>query len=104
MKYIIGMDIGTTAAKGVLYDLNGQMIISASRGYPLIQRKLGQAEEDPQVILDAVQKIIFKLAEKVQGEVAAISWSSQMHSLIGLGKNYEILTNSITWQIIAAPI
>lgn len=97
MKYIIGMDIGTTAAKGVLYDLNGQMIISASRGYPLIQRKLGQAEEDPQVILDAVQKIIFKLAEKVQGEVAAISWSSQMHSLIGLGKNYEILTNSITW-------
>lgn len=44
MKYIIGMDIGTTAAKGVLYDLNGQMIISASRGYPLIQRKLGQAE------------------------------------------------------------
>ncbi len=26
MKYIIGMGIGTTAAKGVLYDLNGQII------------------------------------------------------------------------------
>lgn len=96
MKYIIGIDIGTTATKGVLYDLDGQTIMIVSQSYPLIQKELGQAEEDPQVIFNAVQKIIFKLAKEVQGKIAAISWSSQMHSLIGLGKNNQVLTNSIT--------
>lgn len=97
MKYIIGMDVGTTATKGVLYDENGKVVFSASKGYPLIQTKIGQAEEDPKVIFDAVQEVIFALTQKAGGEIAAISWSSQMHSLIGLDKDNNLLTNSITW-------
>lgn len=97
MKYIIGMDVGTTATKGVLYDENGKVVFSASKGYPLIQTKIGQAEEDPKVIFDAVQEVIFALTPKADGEIAAISWSSQMHSLIGLDKDNNLLTNSITW-------
>lgn len=97
MDYIIGMDIGTTASKGVLYQENGKKIAEATIPYPLIQEKVDQAEEDPQVIFDAVQKIIFDLSKKVLGKVKAISWSSQMHSLIGLGKDNQLLTNSITW-------
>ena len=97
MKYIIGMDVGTTATKGVLYDINGKAVASDSKGYPLIQIKVGQAEEDPKLIFDAVQEIIFDLTQKIDGKIAAISWSSQMHSLIGLGSDDELLTNSITW-------
>lgn len=97
MKYIIGMDVGTTATKGVLYDENVKAVFSASKGYPLIQTKIGQAEEDPKVIFDAVQEVIFALTQKADGEIAAISWSSQMHSLIGLDKDNNLLTNSITW-------
>lgn len=97
MKYIIGMDVGTTATKGVLYDENGKAVFSASKGYPLIQTKIGQAEEDPKVIFDAVQEVIFDLTQKADGEIAAISWSSQMHSLIGLDKDNNLLINSITW-------
>lgn len=91
------MDVGTTATKGVLYDENGKAVFSASKGYPLIQTKIGQAEEDPKVIFDAVQEVIFALTQKADGEIAAISWSSQMHSLIGLDKDNNLLTNSITW-------
>lgn len=97
MKYIIGIDIGTTATKGVLYDKNGTEIAKQAVSYPLIQEKPGQAEEDPQLIFDAVQKIIYQLSQKATGQILAISWSSQMHSLIGLGENGELLTNSITW-------
>lgn len=97
MNYIIGIDVGTTATKGVLYDMDGKEIASLSQGYPLIQEETGQAEEDPKRIFDAVQNIIFALAQKAQGEVSAISWSSQMHSLIGIGRSGELLTNSITW-------
>lgn len=97
MRYIIGIDVGTSATKGVLYDETGQKIANLSQGYPLIQEKTGQAEEDPKLIFDAVQNIIFALARRAQGDIAAISWSSQMHSLIGMRKDGELLTNSITW-------
>lgn len=97
MNYIVGMDIGTTASKGVLYQENGKKIEEISIPYPLIQEKVDQAEEDPQVIFDAVQKIIFDLSKRASGNIQAISWSSQMHSLIGLGKEYQLLTQSITW-------
>lgn len=97
MKFIIGIDIGTTATKGVLYDLNGQEHMTASQSYPLIQKEALQAEEDPEVIFAAVEKIIFTLANKAKGKIIAISWSSQMHSLLGLGKSGQLLTNSITW-------
>ena len=97
MKYIIGIDIGTTATKGVLYEKSGKEIAQAEIAYPLIQEKSGQAEEDPRLIFDTVQKIIYQLSQKAAGKIAAISWSSQMHSLIGLSKDGELLTNSITW-------
>ena len=96
MDYIIGMDIGTTATKGVLYDEQGQRIVEKSVPYPLIQNYPNQAEEDPNIIFDAVQQIIYALSQKADN-VAAISWSAQMHSVIGLDENYNLLTNSITW-------
>ena len=35
MKYMIGVDIGTTSTKSVLYDENGQFIMKHNIGYPL---------------------------------------------------------------------
>ena len=97
MKYIIGIDIGTTATKAIAYDLNGKQILETSKAYPLIQNVSGQAEEDPKIIFDAVQETIFQISKKLGPEALAISWSSQMHSLIGLDDEGNLLTNSITW-------
>lgn len=97
MNYIIGMDVGTTAVKGVLYNQNGKKIKTISIGYELIQEQVDQAEEDPLVIFDAVQQIIFDFSNLAEHQISAISWSAQMHSLIGLDKNKELLTSNITW-------
>lgn len=97
MDYILGIDIGTTATKGILYDENAQVEGQASKSYPLIQDQNGKAVEDPEVIFSAVQDVIFKLSQNGSKNIKAISWSAQMHSLIGLDKNKQLLTNSITW-------
>lgn len=99
MKEIIGIDVGTTASKGILYDESGNELARKSIAYPLIQDKVDQAEEDPKIIFDAVQRILFDLAgiAKEKGQLMAISWSAQMHSVIGLDENFEPLTKSITW-------
>lgn len=96
MDYIIGIDIGTTATKGVLYDEQGKKIIEKSISYPLVQNMPNQAEENPNIIFDVVQQIIYALSRKVDN-IVAISWSAQMHSIIGVDKDFNLLTNSITW-------
>ena len=97
MNYIIGIDIGTTATKGILYNNDGNEISSKSHSYHLIQNEVDQAEEDPLLIIQFVEDIITSLAREAKGQIRAISWSSQMHSLIGLDKDKKPLTNIITW-------
>lgn len=97
MNYIIGIDIGTTATKGILYNNEGIEVCSKSHSYHLIQNEVDQAEEDPLLIYQYVEDIITELSREAKGQVCAISWSSQMHSLIGLDKDKNPLTNIITW-------
>ncbi|WP_143808197.1 FGGY family carbohydrate kinase, partial [Oenococcus oeni] len=39
MDYMIGVDLGTTSTKSVLFDLKGHIIASSSKGYPLYRDK-----------------------------------------------------------------
>ena len=100
MKYIIGIDIGTTSTKALLYDLDGKIYAKANKGYQLHQEQPDMAEENPNDIfnatLSAIQEVVS--GSGIDGQqVAAISWSAQQHSLIALDSNYHPLTNSITW-------
>ena len=100
MDYIVGIDIGTTSTKALLYDLNGKIYAKANKGYTLYQDKPDMAEEDPDVTfnatLQAIQEVVAK-SHLTDGKVVAISWSAQQHSLIALDKDYKPLTRSITW-------
>lgn len=100
MDYIIGIDVGTTSTKALLYDLDGNIYAKAEKGYTLYQTAPDMAEEDPEEIFNAtvqaIQEVITKA--KVDGKnVIAISWSAQQHSLIALDKDMKPLTRTITW-------
>ncbi|MBW1605368.1 gluconokinase [Lactobacillus sp. Sy-1] len=100
MNYIIGVDIGTTSAKVILYDQNGQIIGVQNNGYPMYQDTPDMSEEDPDEILEATVKGIRRLADKVNQEtdtIKGVSFSCAMHSLIVLDENYKPLTRAITW-------
>ena len=47
MRYLVGIDVGTSATKTVLFDENCQVIASASEEYPLYQPQNGWAELRP---------------------------------------------------------
>ena len=47
MQYLIGIDIGTSGTKTVLFDTEGNVIASATIEYPLSQPQNGWAEQDP---------------------------------------------------------
>ena len=48
MNYLIGIDLGTSATKTVLFDENGTVIASASKEYPLYTPQNGWAEQKPE--------------------------------------------------------
>ena len=54
MKYMIGVDIGTTSTKAVLYDEKGQFIMKHNIGYPLHTPNVEVSEENPDELFDAV--------------------------------------------------
>ena len=49
MDYMIGVDIGTTSVKTVLYDTAGKMQGYSNNLYPLYQDVPDMAEEDPEL-------------------------------------------------------
>ncbi|ALL23742.1 hypothetical protein JOY40_20050 [Bacillus tropicus] len=53
---VIGIDIGTTSAKMVVFTEKGKVIASHAIDYPIIQPNVGWAEQDPDVICAAVYK------------------------------------------------
>jgi len=99
-NYTIGIDIGTTSTKAVLYDLDFQVIDSAYEGYDIIQLEEGMSEQDPAGIFQAVLSSIRMLMEKnkeKQDEIHYLSFSSAMHSVIFLDEQEELLSNCIIW-------
>lgn len=98
MNYTMGIDIGTTSTKCVLYDLNGKVIAHANQGYQLYQTEPGMAEEDPEEIFSAVIRTMQQVLKDVDSHnLKFVSFSTAMHSLILMDENDHPLTRAITW-------
>ncbi|WP_414049316.1 gluconokinase [Macrococcus animalis] len=98
--YMIGVDIGTTSTKSVLYNQTGEIISVQHKEYPLLTPHSDIAEQNPNAIFDAVLKTIgavIKESGSLKDEIDFVSFSSAMHSLILMDEFHKPLTNSITW-------
>ena len=94
---VIGVDLGTTSTKAVAYDTSGEELATASAGYPLDEPHPGWAEQDPALILDAVLESVRTVVSEVDRPVAGLSFSSAMHTLLGLDAQGRPLTPSLSW-------
>ena len=100
MRYLIGVDLGTSATKTVLFDEEGQIIASAAKEYPLSQPENGWAEQDPHDWADATEETIrsvLKVSEVAPEDVKGIGISGQMHGLVMLDAQNEVIRPSIIW-------
>lgn len=99
---VIGVDIGTTSTKAVAYDSRGRAGPASSVSYPLHETVPNQAEQDPKEILDAVYETVAHVVAGVSRPIAGLSFSSAMHSLVGLDPSGAPVTPSITWADLRA--
>lgn len=100
MAYLLGIDIGTSGTKTVLFNEKGEQIASALSEYPMSQPNVGWAEQDPKDWWDAtvntIRSVIFKSSIKPK-DIAGVGLSGQMHGLVLLDKENQVLRPSIIW-------
>jgi xylulokinase len=97
----IGLDIGTTAAKGIVIDDAGTVRARASVGYETIRSSAGYSEQEAGHWIAACAKICADLAMQQPGGLKAaqsLGLSGQMHSLVGLDQQDRPVRPAILWN------
>jgi xylulokinase len=95
MARLMGLDVGTSSAKGIVIDETGTVLGEAERSYPLSTPRPGWAEQDPEDWWTAVQGVMGELG--VDG-VDGIGLTGQMHGLVALGADDRPLRPAILWN------
>ena len=97
--YYIGIDLGTSAMKLLLVDEEGKIRRSISREYPLSMPRPGWSEQNP---MDWWSACLIGTEELLAGfdrsEVAGIGCGGQMHGLVVLDENDEVIRDAILWN------
>lgn len=95
----IGVDLGTSAVKLLLMDGAGKIQKIVSKEYPLYFPNPGWSEQKPEDWWDAVQEGIKELtAEADKSQVAGISFGGQMHGLVVLDENDNVIRPALLWN------
>lgn len=100
MTYFVGVDIGTTSTKAIIFSPAGVVKGMAIQGYPLLAPQPGWSEQDPEALLTAATTTIREAIAQANlsaQEISAVGLSVAMHSLIVMDRQGYPLTNSITW-------
>ncbi len=100
MAFLLGIDIGTSGAKTVLFTPDGKAVASHSAEYPLYQPHNGWAEQDASdwwsAVCETCRAVISKSGVS-PADIKGVGLSGQMHGLVMLDAQGEPLRRSIIW-------
>ena len=99
-RYLIGVDLGTSATKAALYQIDGKMVSSANKEVPLYYPKPGVVEQENE---DFYRTAAQAVRECIQSpgidpkEIAGIAFDSQMAGVGSIDENYQPATRFDSW-------
>lgn len=91
----LGVDVGTTGIKALVVNDKGNVLNQYNRSLELDVPKPGWAQQDPDEWLKAVLEILREVSKDYK--IKSISFSGQMHSLVMLDKDDQVLRKAILW-------
>ncbi|WP_046213451.1 gluconokinase [Paenibacillus wulumuqiensis] len=99
-KFMIGVDIGTTSTKAVLFEEAGKIVAQGAVEYPLHTPVPSVAEQDPdqlfRAVIDSIRQAMDK-SGRAPEDILFVSFSSAMHSMLVVDKDGKPLTQCMTW-------
>lgn len=99
MRLYIGIDLGTSAVKLLLMDEAGQVKNVVSREYPLEFPQPGWSQQNPEdwrkAVLEGIPDLLTGFDPKT---VAGIGCGGQMHGLVVLDRDDQVIRPAILWN------
>lgn len=104
MKYLLGIDLGSSSVKASIVDATSGATLAAAQS-PSEEMSMkalqpGWAEQDPELWWEHARNAIAQAlkASKISGTaIQAIGISYQMHGLVCVDRNHQVLRPSIIW-------
>ena len=97
--YYIGVDLGTSAVKLIMMEKDGTIVSSVSKEYSLYFPNPGWSEQKPEDWKAAVLEGLKELVKDFDAtQVAGISFGGQMHGLVVLDENDNVIRPAILWN------
>lgn len=94
MNYM-GIDIGTTGCKAVVFDDSGSCLSSAYREYPLMNPEPGFSELDPGLVIEKCFEVIRESAGNSDRQIVALGISSQGEAFTAVDSRGNYLCNAM---------
>jgi xylulokinase len=95
---LIGIDIGTTSAKGIAIDPeSGDVLATAESEYPVSSPRVGWMEQQPEAWMTGAQEALASLRSEAS-EILGIGFSGQMHGLVCLDDGGAVIRPAILWN------
>ena len=99
MKSYIGIDLGTSGVKLIMVDEDGRILNTVTKSYPISYPFDGWSEQSPEdwynATIDGLSELV-KCCDK--SSIEALSFGGQMHGLVLLDKNDNVIRPAILWN------
>jgi xylulokinase len=92
-KLVVGIDVGTSGLKAIALSESGSVVARAERRYPLSTPQPGWSEQDPADWVNAAKEALAELPEP-----DGLGFSGQMHGLVSLDAQGEVIRPAILWN------
>ena len=101
-QLILAIDQGTTSARAILFDKNGDAVAKTQVGFAQIYPQPGWVEHDPMVILSSQLSAVrqtLDAAKAVPGQIIAVGITNQRETTVVWERETgRPITNAIVWQ------
>ena len=98
MSSLLGIDLGTSSVKVVVYSTDGSIRGLGSAEYPILTPSVGYAEQEPEDWWRATVVAVRQAMEKAgRPDIAGIGFSGQMHGFVLIGNDRKALSPAIIW-------
>ena len=100
METLLGIDVGTTAAKALLLDLNGTIVSQGSYEYEVVRVGEYGYEQEPEELWNGVVACCKQVLAEVSGhnKTIALSLSTQAGTTIPVDEDGNPLCRAISWM------
>jgi xylulokinase len=98
MSSLLGIDLGTSSVKVVVFAVEGALKGVGMAEYPILTPRLGYAEQDPEQWWRATIIAVREAVERAgRPEILGIGFSGQMHGLVLLDQRKDLVRPAIIW-------